>query len=157
MTAPVDDIDRIMAVMERAFAAEFGEAWTRRQVEDAFVLGACHYALVDAAGRAPAADGEAAGFYLSRHLAGEEELLLLAVVPEHRRNGLGKQLLARFTADAGGRGARRLLLEMREGNPAEGLYRHCGFEAVGRRTNYYRRSNGVRLDAITFSRRLVPQ
>jgi len=30
-----DDVDRIMAVMHAAFPPDFGEAWTRRQVEDA--------------------------------------------------------------------------------------------------------------------------
>ena len=51
---PADDLDRIMAVMAAAFPPEFGDAWTRRQVEDALLLGGCHYALIDAEGNAPA-------------------------------------------------------------------------------------------------------
>lgn len=39
MIAPMDDIDRIMSVMDAAFPAEFGEAWNRRQVTDALVVG----------------------------------------------------------------------------------------------------------------------
>ena len=157
MIAPIDDVARIMAVMEAAFPPEFGEAWTRRQVEDAFVFGACHYALIDADGAEPPPDRAAAGFYLSRHLAGEEELLLLAVVPQARRRGVGQRLLDRFAHDARERGAYRLLLEMREGNPAEHLYRLNGFESVGRRNKYYRCRNGERIDAITFARTLQPK
>ena len=35
MKPPADDLDRLMAVMNTAFDPTFGEAWTRRQVEDA--------------------------------------------------------------------------------------------------------------------------
>ena len=38
MTEPDDDIDRLMAIMQAAFDPAYGEAWTRRQVEDALLL-----------------------------------------------------------------------------------------------------------------------
>jgi [ribosomal protein S18]-alanine N-acetyltransferase len=148
---PSDDIDRIMAVMHAAFDPEFGEAWNRRQLEDALLVGNCHYLLIDSTGEEPAPEAEAAGFCLSRHGYEEEELLLFAVEPAHRRQELGKTLLARFATDAQARGARRLLLEMRQDNPAEHLYRDFGFTAVGRRAGYYRTPSGARLDAITFA------
>jgi len=50
------------------------------------------------------------------------------------------------------RGAARLFLEMRDGNPAESLYRRAGFEPVGRRRNYYRNAAKGPLDAITYAR-----
>lgn len=149
-----DDLDRIMTIMDRAFAPEFGEAWSRRQVEDALLLGNCTYGLIAPDGDAPAPDGEAAGFYLSRHIAGEEELLLIAVAPAARGAGLGAKLLGRFVAAARARGAQRLLLEMRDGNPAESLYRRDGFVAIGRRRDYYRAAQGGRIDAVTFARQL---
>ena len=93
MTAPIDDIDRIMAVMNTAFDPAFGEAWNRRQVEDALLLGNCHYTLIGADGSAPDAAEEAAGFTLSRHSYDEEELLLFAVSPQFRQRGLGQQLI----------------------------------------------------------------
>ena len=49
------------------------------------------------------------------------------------------------------RGAKRLVLEMRRGNPAEALYRAFGFVPIGQRSNYYKMLNGDRVDAITFS------
>jgi [ribosomal protein S18]-alanine N-acetyltransferase len=147
-----DDLDRIMAVMDAAFDPAFGEAWTRRQVGDALVLPNTHYLLAGPDGEAPREGEEAAGFVLSRGAADEEELLLIAVDPRHRRRGVGSRLLERFAAAAGARGAARLFLEMREGNPAEALYRRHGFERVGRRRAYYRRGAGAPLDAITFAR-----
>ena len=147
-----DDLDLIMAVMAAAFDPAYGEAWTRAQVEDALVLPNTHYLLAGADGRAPGEGSEAAGFALSRGAADEEELLLIAVDPRHRGRGIGTALMTRFIAEAGARGAERLFLEMREGNPAESLYRRHGFAVVGRRRAYYRRGTGVPRDAITFAR-----
>jgi ribosomal-protein-alanine N-acetyltransferase len=150
MTAPADDLDRIMAVMATAFDPAFGEAWTRRQVEDALVLGPSHYALITAQG-SPAAPGEApAGFYLARRGFEEEELLLLAVDPSWRRRGLASILIDCLCAKAQEHGAQRIFLEMRRGNPAEQLYLRCGFQTIGIRPGYYRSSDGSRTDAITF-------
>jgi [ribosomal protein S18]-alanine N-acetyltransferase len=149
--APGDDIDRIMAVMDAAFAPEFGEAWSRRQVEDALLVGNCHYGLVALHGGEPNGDEPAAGFFLSRHGVEEEELLLLGVVPEARRHGLGLALLSHFSATARARGATRLLLEMRRENPAAALYLGFGFVPVGERRNYYRAPGGERFDAVTFA------
>ena len=151
MIPPGDDLDRIMAVMQAAFDPAFGEAWNRRQLEDALLIGNCHYLLIDHSGEEPAPGAAVAGFCLSRHGFEEEELLLFAVDPAHRRRGLGQTLLARFAASASARGAQRLLLEMRQDNPAEHLYRSFGFAPVGRRAGYYRTPGGTRLDAITFA------
>lgn len=151
----IDDLDRIMAVMTAAFPPDFGEAWNRRQVEDALLLGNCDYGLIAATGRRPEPGQVAAGFFLSRHVAQEEELLLLAIIPAARRRGLGKILLRQYIAAARLRGARRLLLEMRDGNPAESLYKQSGFVSIGRRREYYRKADGSRVDAVTFAYELT--
>lgn len=146
----IDDVDRIMAVMESAFDPAYGEAWSRRQVEDALVMGNCHYLLIGYDGQ-EGTIGPAAGFSLSRTGFGEEELLLFAIDPQYRMKGLGRTLLKYFANAARSRGAERLLLEMRKGNPAEHLYRSFGFAAIGERPNYYRAPDGSRIDAITFA------
>ncbi|KHK92961.1 GNAT family N-acetyltransferase [Novosphingobium malaysiense] len=147
----IDDIDRIMAVMAGAFEPTYGEAWNRRQVEDALAIGNCHYGLVNASGAPPDEREPAAGFYLSRTGFDEEELLLLGVLPEFRQRGLGRHLLDRLAKDARSRDIKRLLLEMRRGNPAESLYRSFGFYSIGERRDYYRSTKGERIDAITFA------
>ena len=63
--------------------------------------------------------------------------------------------MAQFTQQAKDRGATRLLLEMRHGNPAEKLYRANGFTQIGERPNYYRAANGARIDALTFAYELT--
>jgi ribosomal-protein-alanine N-acetyltransferase len=149
-----EDLDRIMAVMDAAFDPAFGEAWTRRQVEDALLLPGTHYLLAGADGEHPAPGQPAIGFALSRGILDEEELLLLAVDPTHRGRGLGAKLLGRFIEAARDRGTTRLFLEMRDGNPAESLYRRFGFAGIGRRRHYYRRGSDGPRDAITFARTL---
>ena len=148
----LDDIDRIMAVMAAAFDPAFGEAWNRRQVSDALVLPNTHYLLAGADGAEPRESEPAAGFVMSRGTLDEEELLLIAVDPRHRGRGVGTALMERFIAAAEARGATRLFLEMREGNPADSLYRRAGFEPIGRRRNYYRSAATGPLDAITYAR-----
>ncbi|MET0181053.1 MAG: GNAT family N-acetyltransferase [Novosphingobium sp.] len=152
---PLDPLDAIMAVMDRAFDPRFGEAWNRRQVADALLLGGCDHAVIGADGRfGPLCPDDAAGFFLSRAVLDEEELLLLAVDPAFRGRGLGARLLERFVAAAAARGARRLFLEMRRGNPADALYEAHGFRAIGVRPGYYRASDGTRIDALSFERSL---
>jgi ribosomal-protein-alanine N-acetyltransferase len=78
-------------------------------------------------------------------------LLLIAVIPEARGQGLGACLIELLFANAAERGASRVFLEMRSNNPAEALYRRAGFEPIGQRKDYYRLATGDRLDAITFA------
>lgn len=149
-----DDLDRIMGVMDAAFDPAWGEAWTRRQVSDSLVMPHTHYRLVDADGAQPAVGRTTVGFTLVRAAPGEEELLLIAVHPAHRRRGLGGILLEGLAADARGRGAERLFLEMRSNNAAERLYLAHGFMPIGKRREYYHQPDGNRIDAITFARTL---
>jgi ribosomal-protein-alanine N-acetyltransferase len=149
-------VDGIMRVMDKAFDPAFGEAWNRRQVSDALILPSTHALLVGDDGEliSGCEDGEPAGFVLSRHAADEEELLLIAVLPQRRARGLGRILIQRFFDAARTRGVRKVFLEMRRGNPALHLYQKVGFEPIGERRNYYRTLDGTRIDAITFSRSL---
>ena len=146
-----DLIDQIMMVMEQAFDPAWGEAWNRNQVAGALAMPNTFAILVDEQGNRTGPMGPpAAGFVLSRNAPGEEELLLIAVSPRYRRKGIGKLLIEEMARDARARGAERVFLEMRSNNPAESLYRLTGFEPIGKRKNYYLKSDGERLDAITF-------
>jgi ribosomal-protein-alanine N-acetyltransferase len=92
---------------------------------------------------------QALGFSLSRTVADESELLLLAVLPSRHRHGIGGLLLAEFMDRARDHGLRRVHLEVRDGNPAVDMYRSAGFSPVGRRRNYYHAPDGRRFDALT--------
>jgi ribosomal-protein-alanine N-acetyltransferase len=89
---------------------------------------------------------------MSRIVAREAELLLLAVKAKDQRRGVGKLLLNAFVASANARGADRLHLEVREGNHAVKLYSQGGFTQVGRRRNYYSGRDGQIYDALTLAR-----
>lgn len=146
------DLDRLMEVMETSFDPHYREAWTRRQVEDSLSLPSTYMILVDPAGEEPADGQTAAGFVLARQAADEIELLLIAVVPDFRGNGLGRRLLHQFFQTARDRSAARVFLEMRANNPAESLYRSEGFDQIGQRREYYRTITGERIDALTFAK-----
>jgi len=156
MTPSAAHINRIMAVMEAAFDPAYGEAWNRRQIAEALALPSTHALVVDADGapipEGPGQSATPAGFVLTRHVLDEEELLLIAVVPEFRQRGIGSLLIDRLFITARARGITRIYLEMRRGNPAVHLYRKLGFEPIGERRHYYRMANGERIDAITFGR-----
>lgn len=95
--------------------------------------------------------GETIGFSLVRSIADEAELLLIAVAPDHHRRGIGRCLLDDFLERARNDGIARVHLEVRDGNPAVGMYRSAGFSPVGRRRNYYRGQDGKRYDAVTLA------
>ncbi len=143
------DLDSVMAVMDQAFGDRFGEAWTRSQLSG--ILPMTGVSLMLAVDRST---GEAIGFSLCRTVADESELLLIAVRPDHHRRGVGRKLLDQFFSSAQSDGVGRVHLEVRDGNPAVGMYRSAGFEPVGRRRNYYRAADGQQFDAITLSRQL---
>lgn len=145
-----DDLDRIMTVMETAFDPRWGEAWTRRQVESSLMVPSTHYRLLDERGERPGEGEGAVAFAMVRAAPGEEELLLIATVPEQRGKGIGAAMIALLADDARARGATRLFLEMRENNPAASLYQRHGFTPIGRRRSYYTADDGSRIDAITF-------
>ncbi|MGB8814096.1 MAG: GNAT family N-acetyltransferase [Paracoccaceae bacterium] len=100
---------------------------------------------------------EPGGFVMGRVIAGEAELLTLAVAPEARRQGIGTRLVAEFLAQARLRGAEAAFLEVSADNAAAmGIYTRAGFAPVGRRKGYYVAVDGARSDALVLSRRIFP-
>jgi [ribosomal protein S18]-alanine N-acetyltransferase len=143
------DLDDVMHVMDSAFGSRFGEAWTRSQCAGILPMaGVCLVVARDSM------NDRVIGFSLTRTVADESELLLLAVLPTHHRRGIGTRLLDDFMQRADEDGVDRVYLEVRDGNPAVGMYRAAGFRPVGRRRNYYRASDGSRFDALTLVREL---
>jgi ribosomal-protein-alanine N-acetyltransferase len=139
------DLDAVMRVMRDSFDPAYGEAWTASQCAGLLPLPGVWLTLARL-------DGDVVGFGLARAVAGEAELLLLAVGHGVQRRGIGGMLLQRFIAVAKRRGAARVHLEVRDGNPALLLYRKAGFQEVGRRSNYYRGQDGRLYDALTLAR-----
>lgn len=92
---------------------------------------------------------EPVGFVISRAAAGEAEVISVVVARSRRGEGLGRALVRHHLDQLALRGAREVFLEVEDGNePAERLYRHCGFREVGRRPGYYTKPDGSRVAAI---------
>jgi ribosomal-protein-alanine N-acetyltransferase len=139
------DLGPLMAVMESAFDPLFGEAWNAGQCLGILSLPDVWLTFAEQ-------DARIIGFSLSRLVMDEAELLLLAVEPAGRGHGIGRALIERTIEIAAEKDAHRLLLEVRDGNPALGLYRRAGFSEIGRRRDYYRGSDGATRDALTLAR-----
>lgn len=71
-------------------------------------------------------------------VAGEAELLTIAVHPDAQGRGLGQQMLNKVITCAQDQNAEQIFLEVRESNSAAiSLYENAGFCQVGQRNNYY--------------------
>ena len=137
------------AILERIHAAAFPDGWSAEDI--ARLLDAARaFALVaeDASG--------AYGFTLGWVPADEAEILTLAVLPQRRRAGVGRALLAAALGAARVLGATAMFLDVDATNVAAlTLYRSMGFREVGRRPRYYRAAHGARSDALVLKRGLL--
>jgi ribosomal-protein-alanine N-acetyltransferase len=139
------DLDAVMGVMEDSFDPSYGEAWTAPQCAGLMPMPGVWLSL--------ARDGNGViGFALGRLVADEAELLLLGVKRASQRTGAGELLVQRFVSVARAKGAKRLHLEVRDGNHAVKLYARAGFNPVGRRKNYYTGRDGQIYDALTLAK-----
>jgi ribosomal-protein-alanine N-acetyltransferase len=78
------------------------------------------------------------GCLLARALGDEAEVLTLAVLPEKRRQGVGRGLLAATLQEAAKRQVVSLFLEVAESNvAARALYAAFAAKPIGRRRAYY--------------------
>jgi ribosomal-protein-alanine N-acetyltransferase len=72
----------------------------------------------------------------------EVHIATIAVHPDYRRKGIGRQLLAHAILRSAGKGAKKAMLEVRRNNlGAQKLYRKFGFAVIGMRPHYYQDNN----------------
>lgn len=100
-------------------------------------------------------EDQIAGFILARAIAGEGEILTVAVCPAARRRGIGRALVQAAIRICAASGAESLFLEAAQDNlPAIALYSQTGFESAGLRKGYYRRDGAPAVDALVMRRTL---
>jgi len=139
------DLERVAAIERAAFT----DPWPRRAFEE--LLAAPHVRAVAADG----ADGRLAGYALFSLVAGEAEILNLAVDPSARRRGLGRLLLEGVLGAMRAAGTTAVFLEVRQSNRAAiELYAAAGFRPVSVRKGYYR--NPIE-HAVTMALQLAPE
>lgn len=83
--------------------------------------------------------GRVVGMIVVWLILDEAHIATIAVHPEYRGKGIGRELLAGALEESMQRGAREAMLEVRANNQtAQALYRDFGFTIVGRRPRYYK-------------------
>lgn len=121
-----------MAALE---AAAVRHPWSAAQYRESLAAG--HLALL------LEQDERLAGFVVALAVLDQAEILNIAVAVDRQRQGHGARLLQEMLARLAAGGARRVFLEVRQGNlAAQALYRKHGFAACGLRKDYYRSDNG---------------
>jgi ribosomal-protein-alanine N-acetyltransferase len=127
----------------------FDRPWTAVEFDD-LLKSPGVFAVLGEAGE-PA---EAKGFILCRAIAGEAEILTIAVDPAARRRGWGAALVAMAAGVAAETRAEAMFLEVATDNlPAIALYQSAGFVRVGIRKGYYSHPDGAK-DALVMRRAL---
>ena len=82
--------------------------------------------------------GKIIGYMNYRFIAGEGELMRIAILPEYRGHGYSKKMMDIMVEHARKNQITDLTLEVRAGNaPAIGLYKSYGFAEEAIRKNYY--------------------
>lgn len=129
-----------LPAMASAHAQSFDAPWDEGAFA-AFLSGPGAFAFV-------ASDEDPAGVVLCRAIAGEAEVLTLAVPPWARRRGVALALMTAAIGAARATGARTMLLEVDVANVgAIALYERLGFDLVAVRKAYYNRGAAGRADA----------
>lgn len=123
-----EDLNQAAAVE----AACFRQSWSRKLLEEGFFA---PWSIFLAAEEG----GQLIGYGTASVIAGEGEILRIAVLEGFRRRGIGRKLLEELVRSARERGAGEIALEVRESNlSARRLYISSGFQEEARRKDYYR-------------------
>lgn len=145
--AECDKIPVIMRIMQSAFSSTYGESWNEHQCRSMLSLPGTRLMIANC-------DEQSCGFAISREVAGEEELLMIAVDPKYQNRGVGLVILNKLISNARNNGTVAVFLEVRANNPAQSLYQKLGFEKVGLRPAYYTGDNKEKYDALTYKKSL---
>jgi ribosomal-protein-alanine N-acetyltransferase len=140
------DMPRIMALEQELFPED---AWTPQMFAAEFAQPASRRLYL------VAEDGDTLIGYAGMMFTGgpQADVVTLAVYPAHWGRGTGTALLLALVGEAGRRGCREVLLEVRKDNPrARQLYLRHGFTEIGVRRGYYQPSG---VDAVVM-RKVLP-
>ncbi len=103
-------------------------------------------------------DQNLSAFVLIQLAADQAEILTIATAPALQRQGLAARLFADTEASLVEQGYKTWLLDVAEDNAAAiSFYQKIGFAADGRRTDYYKRPGGNRIDAVLMSKPMARQ
>jgi ribosomal-protein-alanine N-acetyltransferase len=143
-----EDVDAVAAIHVTAFEERTADATLRAQASLREELSR-PWARVRVAHR----DGVIVGAAVAWIVADEVHVLDVATAPEHRRQGIGRALVADVVELAREQRALQMYLEVRRSNAAAiALYRGAGFAATGVRARYYSDDEDAVEMALSFDR-----
>lgn len=124
----IDDISAVYNLEQLCFTDPWSKDLLRQGIEQDFDV----FWVIEEA-------GELCGYANLRVIAGEGEIMRLAVHPFCRGRGYGRKLMEQMEAFSRERGVSEVTLEVRAGNKtAINLYESCGFVKEAVRGGYYR-------------------
>lgn len=122
-----DHVPQVAALEQLCFSDPWPEQILYHELENPLSLWLC------------ALDGtQVIGYIGSQSVLGEADMMNLAVAPDARREGVGRELVFALCQALQAQQVTSLTLEVRDSNVAAlGLYAALGFTQVGLRKNYY--------------------
>ncbi|MBP2646255.1 MAG: ribosomal-protein-alanine acetyltransferase, partial [Firmicutes bacterium] len=122
------DIDAVVAVENASFLTPWSRAAFEEEINENDLA---HYLVMEC-------DWQVVAYAGMWMILDEAHITNVAVLPQHRHQGLGKALLTSLINKARDLGATAMTLEVRVSNAvARQLYEHFGFFEKGRRRQYY--------------------
>ncbi|MBR2529834.1 MAG: ribosomal protein S18-alanine N-acetyltransferase [Lachnospiraceae bacterium] len=127
-TMTLQDIPRV-AAMEKMI---FPDPWSEKVYEETLRLPEAKYVIAQSGEMIAGAAGV-------RNIVGTGEITNVMVLPEYRRQGIGRMMMEEVLNRGRALGADEFTLEVRAGNAAAiGLYESLGFVSEGVRPRFYR-------------------
>jgi [ribosomal protein S18]-alanine N-acetyltransferase len=124
----IEDIPYLAAILEQSPEAA---TWSAKALAEIISGQTSHFLLARQ-------DKQIVGFVAGRRVGTEGEVLNLAVLPQFRRQCVGKSLVEQLLQIFAGQGISEVFLEVRQSNVAAvTFYRKIGFRQVGERPGYY--------------------
>lgn len=124
----VTDLPAIMEIERLSFS----DPWSEVSFEDELTSNDLAYYIVSLV------DGKITGYAGMWVVLDEAQLTNVALHPDYRGKGMGKEILSYMIELAKQLGAAKMTLEVRKSNQiAQHMYRNLGFTVIGTRKNYY--------------------
>ncbi|MDX2072931.1 MAG: GNAT family N-acetyltransferase [Alphaproteobacteria bacterium] len=95
------------------------------------------------------------GMLITRAQFEQAEILTIAVVPDARKTGVARRMMAAAEKELAAAGVRKIFLEVAENNKsAYALYLKIGYGEMSRRKGYYKQMDGSVVDALVMAKDL---
>lgn len=136
------DLDDVLSIESTSFA----QAWSRGMFLEEMANETARVIVFKS-------DGKVVGYFCYWKVVDEGHLLNIAVHPNLRGRGIGREMMAHLEDLCRQEGLNTIILDVARRNAAaRSLYKTCGFETTGFRKNYYA---AIKDDALVMEKKLT--